>query len=61
MQKKQHFTQKEIEALNKVIAKTYQSINSTQDNMRMAAKLDTEVEELTKKAKALRSDSSMRS
>jgi hypothetical protein len=54
-------SKQEIEALNDLLAKTYQSINCTEHNVRVAAKLESEVEELTKKAKAIRrSDSSTR-
>ena len=53
-------SKREIEALNDLLAKTYQSINCTEHNVRVAAKLETEVEALTKKATATRSDSSSR-
>jgi hypothetical protein len=57
--KKYQFKEKEIEGLTSLLSKSYLSINSTIDNIRVAAKIDSEVEELTRKAnKALRSDSS---
>ena len=60
--KKYHFKEKEIEGLTNLISKSYHSINSTIDNIRVAAKFDHEVEELTRKAKILhaRSDSGNR-
>ena len=62
--KKYQFKEKEIEGLTSLITKSYQSINSTIDNIRVAAKIESEVEELTRKAKEknpLRSESSQRS
>lgn len=43
--------EKEIDELHTLLSKSYHSINSSIDNIRMAAQLDTEVQELTKKIK----------
>eukprot|EP00347_Sterkiella_histriomuscorum_P016301 403353710 len=65
--KKYHFKEKEIEGLTSLISKSYMSINGSIDNIRVAAKLESDIEELTKKAQqqqkssVLRSDSSQRS
>nr|AAB61088.1 unknown [Oxytricha fallax] len=63
--KKYHFKEKEIEGLTSLISKSYMSINSSIDNIRVAAKLESDIEELTRKAQqktgVLRSDSSQRS
>ena len=49
--KKYQFKEKEIQGLTNLISKSYQSINGTIDNMKIAAKLESEVEALTNKVK----------